>query len=579
MSKRSRFILILVVLGVCFAFLWSSIGWYAFTPKDEQTLALGSLEKIKDYSHVMAVADVKTLTAAVRSNASGDVPEQFSYLEKTARKNYKLLGKTAPKTWTLGSLLAGYPTEKELITTIEAKYRDDILKAKSLYDGSVKLGLDLSGGMSIVIRADLDAALASQEGYTTESPDEFREHAMTQAIDTLKGRIDRFGLTEPVIRRQGTDRIYVEIPGAAEANQINSIVMGKGILNFRAVNTEASNSFNNYYYSNPENVFDANGNLINPSLIPEGTEVLGSYTKDDYGLDERRGYLVVDKTPVLDGKHIKSAEIGSDNVGKPQVNFVLDSEGADIFAEYTAAHVGDNLAIVSDNKIKSSATIQEAIGGGRVAISGFNLDEAQNLKKVLETAWLSVPLEIENQQVVGASLGATYIQQGLRALVIGLLLVLIFMIVYYHAAGINAVIAQILNIYIMFSVLSALGLTLTLAGIAGMILTIGMAVDANVIIFERIREELRLGKTRAAAISIGFKHAFWAIMDSNITTFIAAFFLSILGNGSVQGFAVTLAIGVVSSVFTALFVSRLMFDFDTEVLHREKLSIGWGIKQ
>ena len=196
----------------------------------------------------------------------------------------------------------------------------------------------------------------------------------------------------------------------------------------------------------------------------------------------------------------------------------------------------------------------------------------------MQTAWLSVPLSVESQQVIGASLGDQAIKQGKMALMIGLISVLIFMLIYYKGAGFNAVVAQVLNMYIMFSILSAFNLTLTLSSIAGMILTIGMAVDANVIIFERIKEELVLGKSRASAINAGFDNAFWAIMDSNITTFIAAIFLSQLGTGSIQGFAVSLAIGVVSSVFTALFVSRLMFDVNTQVFGRKNMSISWRVK-
>ncbi len=191
---------------------------------------------------------------------------------------------------------------------------------------------------------------------------------------------------------------------------------------------------------------------------------------------------------------------------------------------------------------------------------------------------MEVPLEVESQQVVGASLGEQAIHQGMTALLVGLIAVFVFMLLFYLGAGLNAVVAQILNMYIMFAVLSAFNYTLTLSSIAGMILTVGMSVDANVIIFERIKEELSVGKSRAAAISAGFDNAFWAIMDSNITTFIAASFLSQLGTGSIQGFAVSLAIGVVSSVFTALFVSRLMFDFQTDVVHKKNMSISWRLK-
>ena len=363
------------------------------------------------------------------------------------------------------------------------------------------------------------------------------------------------------------------MPGAAEADAINAIIMGKGILNFRLVDMTATEKFNSYYRQN------AAGELLDPSIIPDDCEVLGHYTKDEYGLDERIGYLVVKKEIALDGQHIKSADVGSDSItNRPEVDFVLDSEGAEIFASFTGAHKGEYLAIVSDGKIKSYASIKSAITGGRVAITGFGLDEARNLQKLLQTAWLNVPLSVESQQVLGASLGAAAINQGIKAVAVGLLAILIFMLLFYKGAGINAVVAQILNLYIMFSILSAFNLTLTLPSIAGMILTIGMAVDANVIIFERIKEELSMGKSRQAAIVTGFDNAFWAIMDSNITTFIAAVFLSQLGTGAIQGFAVSLAIGVLSSVFTALFVSRLIFDFDTDVLHAQKVSISWRIK-
>jgi len=580
MSKRGRFFLILVVLALCFVFLWPSINWYVNTPKEEQTLALSTLEKIKDYTRVKAAEDVNTLKAIVRANPSDEVPAEFKYLEKVAKKNYKAMGKKLPKTMTVRDVMLGFSGEMELMNAIETKYRDAILKSKNYYNNSVKLGLDLSGGMSVIVKADLDAALASQgDSIATDSVEAFKAEAMNQAIETLRSRIDRFGLTEPVIRQQGEDSIYIEMPGAAETDRINSIIMGKGILNFRLVDMDATNAFNTYYQANPANTFDASDNLLNPSLIPADTEVLGLYTKDDYGLDERIGYLVVKKEIALDGKHIKSADIGSDNInGKPQVNFVLDGEGAEIFGDFTTANNGKYLAIVSDDKIKSYAVINEPITGGQVAISGFGLEEAQNLKKVLQTAWLSVPLTIESQQVVGASLGEQAIKEGITALAVGLIAVMLFMLFYYRSAGINAVVAQILNMFIMFSILSAFNLTLTLPSIAGMILTIGMAVDANVIIFERIRDEMRAGKSFAVSVATGFDNAFWSVMDANITTFIAAIFLSQLGTGAIQGFAVSLAIGVVSSVFTALFVSKLMFDVSIDVFKREKMSMGWGKK-
>ncbi len=578
MNKRTRLLVLLAVIALCFVFLWPSISWYARTPKEVQQLALGSTENIKNYAELKAAEDVRTIK---KLDLSSVISDEYSWLKKNVSKRYKTLDKKVPAELTWKDVLSAYDSELDFMAAFQTRYREEILKAKHYYENSVKLGLDLSGGMNIIVKADLDAALESMgDAVASEDAADFKKEAMANAIDNLSSRIDKFGLTSPVIRQQGDDRIYIEIPGAAQADAINTLIMGKGILNFRLVDTEATNAFKAYYAQNPATTFNAIGELMDPSVIPADCEVFGEYTKDEYGLDERYDWVVVKKEIALDGQHVKSATVGADEfTNQPEVHFNLDSEGAVIFGDFTGAHVGENLAIVSDNKVKSNARIQTAITGGSVSLSGgFSYEEADNIKKVLQTAWLNVPLEVESQQVIGASLGEDAIRAGAKAILLGLGLILIFMLIYYKASGINAVVAQVLNLFMMFSILSAFNLTLTLSSIAGMILTIGMAVDANVLIFERIKEELRQGKSRPAAIAMGFDNAFWAIMDSNITTFIAAIFLSQLGTGAIQGFAVSLAIGVVSSVFTALFVSRLIFDFDTDVLHAKKVSIGWGIK-
>ena len=581
MNKRSRLVILIAVLAICFAFLWPSICWYGRTPKEVQALALGSTENIKDYASVKAAEDVRAIKEIAKKDPTAKLDSQYAWLEKDAAKKYKALDEKVPSDMTVTDVLKAYGSELEFMNVIQAKYRDEILKAKNYYTNSVKLGLDLSGGMNVIVRADLDAAVAEQgDELAAENVEAFKKEAMENAIENLSSRVDRFGLSSPVIRQQGDDRIYIEIPGAAQADTINTLIMGKGVLNFRLADMAATDKFKAYYAQHPATTFNAAGELMDKSIIPEDCEVFGVYTKDAYGLDERVDWLVVKKEIALDGKHIKSAEVRADEfTNQPQVAFNLDTEGAVIFGEFTGAHVGDYLAIVSDDKVKSNARIQDAITGGSVSLTGsFTVEEANNIKKVLQTAWLNVPLEVESQQVIGASLGEEAIEQGIKAIILGLSLILVFMLIFYKAAGINAVVAQILNLYIMFSILSAFNLTVTLSSIAGMILTIGMAVDANVLVFERIKEELRAGKSRAVAISMGFDNAFWAIMDSNITTFIAAIFLSQLGTGAIQGFAISLAIGVISSVFTALFVSRLIFDFDTDVLKAKKVSIGWGIK-
>jgi len=560
----------LIILGVCFLFLRPSIRWYFFVPRDQQTLALESRQQIRTYASQAAGESLQRLLDA----AAGDnvIPADLEFLTAIAKKKYKAVKKPLPEQWTAKNVLAPpvFDSKREAVDAIEQKYADDIFALKDLQKNAVKLGLDLSGGLSIVLQVG--------RTLTDDNPAD----AMKRALEVLNNRIDQFGLTEPVIRSQGEDQIYVEIPGTADPERINDIIMGKGSLTFQLEDSEATQAFNQYYAYNPTTTFDANGNLLNPNIVPSDVVVLGVYKKDRYGLDEQvrnedgsLRYIAVKKEIGLDGNYIEDASVDRNNMdGKPEVVFKLTSEGGDLFYKLTSSNINKNLAIVLDNKVKSHPNISTGIHE-RGTITGFGSEEAENLALVLRTAAFPVELEVASQQSIGASMGEDTIRQGLYALLGGIAAVFVFMLVYYKTAGINAIIAQLINFYIMFSVLSALNFTMTLPAIAGFILTIGMAVDANVIIFERMKEEMILGKSRKAVIEAGFGKAFWAIMDSNITTFIAALFLSQLGSGPIRGFAVSLSIGVFSSVFTALFVSRLIFDFDTDVMRKKGLSISW----
>jgi preprotein translocase subunit SecD len=578
MSKRYRFAIIVVIVAVCFVFLWPSLRWYFLVPRDQQARALQSREQIKTYASQTALVDLQRLITLAQKG--GDVPEDLSFLVKQAKKIYKDAKQPSPDKWDARTTLSAFSGRREALEAIETKYREEIFALKDLQKNAVQLGLDLSGGLSIVLQADTDAL---QQKLDRSLTDKDREDAVNSALEVLNNRIDRFGLTEPVIRRQGPDQIYLEIPGTADPERINDIIMGKGSLAFHMVDSEATDAFNSYYMSNPARTFDNYGNLINPTIVPADVMVLGVYQKDRYGLDEQMRnsdgslrYAALKREVGLDGNHIRSAVVDRSSLdGKPEVTFMLDSEGGEIFYRLTSANVGKPLAIVLDNRVKSTATIQSAIRDA-VRLTGFGLDEANNIALTLRTAALPVELEVVNQQSIGASMGEDTIKQGLYALLGGIVAVLIFMLAWYKISGINAIVAQVFNFYIMFSVLSAFNFTLTLPSIAGFILTIGMAVDASVIIFERMKEEMRLGKGRKAVVDTGFNKAFWAIMDSNITTFIAALFLSQLGSGPIQGFAVTLSVGVFSSVFTALFVSRLIFDFGTDVLRSKNVSIAWS---
>jgi len=571
MSKRYRLVILLVVLGVCFLFLWPTIRWYFFIPKEQQALALESRESIRTYSFQAAQADWQRLLSAAREG--GDVPDDLIFLTTEAKKLQKEFKSAAPEKWTAMNVLETYQsfsTRRAAQDAIEQKYAEEIFALKDLQNRAVKLGLDLSGGLSIILQVE--------RTLTNDDPAD----AMNRALEVLNSRIDRFGLTEPVIRRQGSNQIYVEIPGTADPERINDIITGKGSLTFHLEDNEATSEFNQYYRRYPVNTFDAAGNLINPLIIPAGKKLLGVYTKDRYGLDEHirdadgfYSYIVVEENPGLDGNRIEDASVDRDNVsGRPLVAFKLSQEGGVEFYNLTSNNIGKNLAIVMDGRVRSNPTIQTGISE-RGTITGFDQEGSENLALILRTAALPVVLDVASQQSIGASLGEDTIRQGLYALMGGIAAVLVFMLIFYKSAGINAVVAQLLNFYIMISFLSALGFTLTLPAIAGFILTIGMATDANVIIFERMKEEMRLGKSRKAVVEAGFGKAFWAIMDSNITTFIAALFLSQLGSGPIRGFAVSLSIGVFSSVFTALFVSRLIFDFGTDVMKSKNLSVSW----
>ncbi|MCF6334899.1 MAG: protein translocase subunit SecD [Spirochaetales bacterium] len=574
MSKRARLLVVLLVLVAGGIFLYPTFNWYYMVPGDQKELAAGSKEQIQAYARGRASRDLVELKAIVSEDQEAAVPEKYSFLIDEAEKNYKMEKRDFPEVWTIAAVLNSLGSEKSVFSALENHFRQSLLDIKDSSGKILQLGLDLSGGMSILLEADIDS-LERRLGHTASAEDQ--NQAIDRAMEILNNRIDKFGVTEPQIRRQGSTQIAIEIPGAADPERVNTFLMGKGSLNFHIVDQEASQLLATYFEEHPGDVFAEDGSVKRLDFLEAGKVVRGYYTKDEYGIDQLQRYVVVTEEIGLDGSHIQEATVANHPVtGKPVINFTLDQEGGEIFFKLTSANEGKTLAVLLDDKVKSMAVINEPIRE-RVQMSGFDRAEATNLALVLRTAAMPVDLKINNQQAVGASLGEDSIRQGLAAISLGFLLVIVFMLIYYLGAGLIADIALILNLVLIISVLSAFNLTLTLTSIAGIILTVGMAVDANVIIFERIREEYRLGKSPEASVKAGFRKAFWTIMDANITTFIAALVLSQMASGPIQGFANTLAVGIVSSMFTALFVSRLMFDFTTEQLHSKKLSLGWRI--
>jgi SecD/SecF fusion protein len=407
--------------------------------------------------------------------------------------------------------------------------------------GKIKLGLDLQGGTAFVVKLQQP----ERDLSSTNAPQTDRSQLVDQAIGVLRKRVDRFGVAEPIIQPQGNDTILIQLPGLSEADIENAreTIQKAAFLEFRLVHPESQQ-------------------LLAQGLTAPGYEKLTISKKDRNGQEHVETYLVKKKPEEgLIGKYVSRSYVTRDPMSnQPQIALEFNSKGRDIFGDVTSKNIGHQLAIVLDGDLYSAPRINDAIRGGNAVISGdFDLKEAMSLANVLQNP-LEAPLKIEEQRAVDPSLGKDSIQSGMRASLIGVVAVAGFMVVYYLLSGVIANIALLMNIIILLGVMCAVGTTLTVPGIAGIVLTVGMAVDANVLIYERIREELEAGKSIRGALSAGYGKAFGTIFDSNLTTLIASVILIFLGTGPVKGFGVALTIGVTVSMFTALVVTRLIFD-------------------
>jgi preprotein translocase subunit SecD len=560
-----------VFVGIAVAFLMPTLNWHVLLPEDERQLATSSRDQIRIVSQQRAGADLQTLRTLYEGDPDASIPEDLGFLRAPARDQYRFERQPVPSPWTVQALLDGFPSESTLLGALESDHRQRLLDFKELTTRSLQLGLDLQGGMYVLIEPDFEAL----EGDLGPLTDADRQDALARALEILNNRIDQFGLTEPSINQQGDDYIIVELPGAPDPERMRNFIVGKGRLGFHLVDPDGQTAFDGYQRANPGSFLAADGSLRDPDVLPAGTALHGVYEKDTYGVDQLLGYAVIKEEVGLSGEYINDSRVDRDPItGRPEVLFFLSPEGGEIFFKLTQENVGQVLAVVLDDRVKARAQITQPIRN-QVRVTGFTQGEAEDLALVLRTGSLPVPLEIVSQQQIGAGLGEDAIRASLRAVAVGALLVFVFMVAYYRGAGLIADLVLALNLFFVVSILSVLGFTLTLPSIAGVILTVGMAVDANVIIFERIKEELRAGKSPAAAVRAGFAKAFRAVLDANITTFIAAVVLSQISSGPIQGFAVTLSVGILSSMFTALVVSRLIFDFMIEVLRVERLSLGW----
>jgi len=373
--------------------------------------------------------------------------------------------------------------------------------------------------------------------------------AQQQAIETIRNRIDQLGVSEPVIQEHGLGdyQILVQLPGVDDPARVKEIMQSTAMLEIRqAVGGP---------YTSEQEAMQANGGILPPNALLMKGKNIGAT-----GQQNADQYWVISRASAVSGSDLRTADAGRDENGRPDVKFTLTGEGGRRFAAFTGAHVGERLAVVLDNKVMEVATIQEQIHDEGRITGAFTEQQTQDLSLTLRSGALPAGIKYLEERTVGPSLGADSIRAGIRAAIFGMVAVMVFMLFYYKFAGINADLGLFLNLVILLGFLGFTSATLTLPGIAGVILTIGMGVDSNVLIFERIREELRHGKTPPQAVEQGFKHAWITIVDTHVTTIVSAIILFLFGTGPVRGFAVTLSFGLLANLFTSVFVSRVIFD-------------------
>jgi preprotein translocase subunit SecD len=386
--------------------------------------------------------------------------------------------------------------------------------------GAGEQDLNVSADGSVIVVTLSDAEKAATDVRTIQ-----------QSLEIIRRRVDEVGTREPTIQRQGTDRILIQVPGLGSASELKAIIGTTAKLTFNAVVART---------------MDAGADA-------------GPRNKLLASMDEEGVYYIVEETPVVSGEQLTDAQPSFDQNGRPAVNFSFNPSGARVFGDYTAANIGKPFAIVLDDQVISAPTIQSHISGGSGIITGnFSLEESTNLAVLLRAGALPAKMNFLEERTIGPELGQDSIDAGKTAAIIGMIAVAVWMVAAYGLFGLFANIALLINMSLIFGILSSIGGTLTLPGIAGIVLTIGMAVDANVLVFERIREELRSAKSPARAIELGYERAFSAILDANVTTMVTALVLFAVGAGPVRGFAITLGVGIVTSVISALFITRLI---------------------
>ena len=422
------------------------------------------------------------------------------------------------------------------------------LQIRSPADSVERVRGVLKGDFSNLAVVNTQTTAGTTEFFVTLSKEELRavrDFAVDQSLETIRNRIDQFGVSEPIIQRQGQQDILIQLPGIQDPDRAKDIIGKTALLEFKLVDDNAD--VESAIRTGP----------------PPGRQVLYGYgDKGEGGSVPRTAYVVESRT-LMTGEYIADARVRpSTQLQGPYVELILNASGARLFEQITGANVRRRLAIVLDNRVYSAPVIQERIGGGRASITGsFDIKEARDLAIILRAGALPAPVEIVEERTVGPSLGQDSIRQGVNSFIVGGALVLVFMIAYYKGAGVVAVVALLFNVLFLIAILAGFQAVLTLPGIAGIVLTVGMAVDANVLINERIREELRAGRAPRSAVEAGYQHALPAILDSNVTTFLSGVILFQFGTGPIKGFAVTLCVGILTTVITAVYLTRIYYDY------------------
>ncbi len=415
---------------------------------------------------------------------------------------------------------------------------------------------------------DMSAAAGELNGYTwtlrQSAIARIQESTMTQSLETIERRINALGLTEPTIQLHGRkdNEILVQLPGEGDPTRAKSVIQAGGQLELKLVEDPVP-------YSSQTEALSRHGGVLPPAteLVPGRSET----RNPSGGFDTGESWYVLSRAPVVTGRDLRSAveTRNTNNPGMWQVNFTLSPEAAKRFGPFTQQNIGRNMAIVLEHRVYSAPVINGKIEDSGLIEGNFSQESAHDLALVLRAGALPASIKYLEERTVGPSLGADSIRHGVQASVLSLVVVMLFMLVYYRLSGGNAVLALFLNLVILLAFLAMSGAVLTLPGIAGVILTIGMGVDSNVLVFERIREELRNGKSSAAAVDAGFDKAFLTIIDTHVTTVVSAAFLGVFGTGPIRGFAITLVVGLVANIFTAVYVSKTIFQYHLTKMDRQ----------